>query len=637
MKQIFLLSALLSGFAFFAVGQPKDNYTGIEYIQLKSALARGWNTWNTNSVLSHVLLPEAVAIDFYLKDPNGAILKNALMGRRGSANETVWPLAHAYDGSYTSLIIAWHGIKWKLQSAANGRDISFLLTAEPGSSDGEIEVYPNKIWWNREGKIHTELNEINFHLPSGDINLYAVGRMPLQEGSGKEFLSFNLKDSIFLTTLKNSNADSVINRINDAQRSYAANMQRYGNSAEIYQAMQNVLAWDMIYDPEGKRELTTVSRLWNTYRGGYVIFCWDNYFAAYMHSLDNKKLAYSNAIEMTNAITPSGFVPNLSASKGIQSSDRSQPPVGSFVIREIYRHYREKWLLRELFPKLLTWNRWWVKNRDNYGFLCWGSNTFSPYLRNLDSNAHSRAGAALESGLDNSPMYDDIPFDTKTNQLLLADVGLMSLYIMDCDALADIAHELGRQDIVQELQLRAGKYRRNLAKLWDEKTGMYLNKRLDNGQFSAVLTPTNFYPLLARVPSSAQAKRMVKDHLLNPDEFWGGYAIPSVSYNDPDYGNDYWRGRIWAPMNFLVYLGLRNYDLPEARKALVKKSVDLFLYQWKTNGFICENYNGKTGVCDDARNCDLFYHWGGLLGFMELMENNFVPAPGSGLTKKNKR
>lgn len=171
----------------------------------------------------------------------------------------------------------------------------------------------------------------------------------------------------------------------------------------IYNAIQNVLAWDMIYDPPREREFTTVSRLWNVYRGGFVIFCWDTYFAAYMYSLENKNLAYANAIEMTNSITPNGFVPNLSASKGIKTRDRSQPPVGSFVVREIYKHYREKWFLEELFDKLLTWNRWWTLNRDTDGFLCWGSSPFEPYLRNMDRNAHSRFGAALESGFDNSP------------------------------------------------------------------------------------------------------------------------------------------------------------------------------------------------------------------------------------------
>lgn len=406
------------------------------------------------------------------------------------------------------------------------------------------------------------------------------------------------------------------------------NKNKYDDNSELYHAMQNALAWNIIYEPDEQRELTTVSRLWNMYRGGYVIFCWDNYFAAYMHSLDNKQLAYGNAIEMTNSITASGFVPNLSASKGIKTRDRSQPPVGSFVVREIFRHYGEKWFLHEVFQNLLTWNRWWEKNRDTDGFLCWGSSEFEPYLRDFDKNAHSRYGAALESGLDNSPMYDDIPFDSTSNQLKLADVGLMSLYIMDCEALADIAGILGKKKFKVELIDRAAKYRKNLNKLWDNEKGIYLNKRLDTNEFSEKLSPTNFYPLLANAPSEKQAERMIKEHFYNPEEFWGEYMLPSMAYNDPDYkSNDYWRGRVWGPMNFLVYLGLKNYNLESAQKDLADKSKKLFLKQWLENDYVCENYNSQTGECDDVSRCELFYHWGGLLGFISLIEDGYVIEP----------
>jgi hypothetical protein len=51
-------------------------------------------------------------------------------------------------------------------------------------------------------------------------------------------------------------------------------------------------------------------------------FEWDTYFAAYMLSLDCKKLAYANATAITNEITEKGFVPNHSQ-PGIKSLDRS--------------------------------------------------------------------------------------------------------------------------------------------------------------------------------------------------------------------------------------------------------------------------------------------------------------------------
>ena len=600
-------------------------YTGIEYIQLKAELNKGWNTWNTNSVLSHVLLPEAISVDFYLKDKStGKILTEALMGRRGKDAESILPLAHTNDGSYTELEIKWNGIGLKVQSSAVGKNICFLLTPLASNVNGEILVSPHEIWWDRDGKVSIAENQLIYNLPSGMIKLIIHGKPISKNDSDSLSLAFSAGSEIALSTEGNLSALEVREKIARAKANHEENKNKYGENKELYHAMQNALAWNVIYEPDEQRELTTVSRLWNTYRGGYVIFCWDNYFAAYMHSLDNKNLAYSNAIEMTNAITPSGFVPNLSASKGIKTSDRSQPPAGSFVVREIYRKYREKWFLYEVFQKLLTWNRWWPENRDTDGFLCWGSSPFEPYLRDLDKNAHSRYGAALESGLDNSPMYDDIPFDSISNQLKLADVGLMSLYVMDCEALADIAGELGKDEIKSELLGRAEKYRKNLNKLWDEKTGIYLNKRLDTNEFSNRISPTNFYPLLAKAPSQKQAERMINEHFYNPDEFWGEYMLPSVTFNDTGYdGSDYWRGRVWGPMNFLVYLGFSNYQLENARKDLVAKSKQLFLKQWLENGYICENYNSQTGECDDVSRCELFYHWGGLLGFISLIEEGY--------------
>ncbi|MBM4144528.1 MAG: hypothetical protein FJ225_13205 [Lentisphaerae bacterium] len=73
-----------------------------QYEELKSLLARGWNTWNTRSVLSHVLLPEAFAVNLGLRHPtDGLYLKEALFGRSGKDEEQVRPGPHATDGSYT--------------------------------------------------------------------------------------------------------------------------------------------------------------------------------------------------------------------------------------------------------------------------------------------------------------------------------------------------------------------------------------------------------------------------------------------------------------------------------------------------------------------------------------------------------
>ncbi len=379
-----------------------------------------------------------------------------------------------------------------------------------------------------------------------------------------------------------------------------------------------------------ERVVTPVSRIWNVGWGGYVLFEWDNYFAAYMAAPENKEIAYANAVEMTHAITESGLVPNFATANGVASRDRSEPPVGSLVCRELYRTYRDRWFLEEVFPDLLRWNRWWAENRDLDGLLCWGSDPYQPVngaFSEIQSVNVWQAGA-FESGLDNSPVFDEVPFDSDKHLLLLHDTGLNGLYVSDCDALADMAAVLGKTAEEAELRQRGNDYRKALSRLWDETHGIYLNHRADTGEAIPRISPTSFYPLIAKAATQNQAERLVNEHFNNPDEFWGEWMIPTISRHDPAYADqNYWRGRIWGPMNFLVYLGLRRYDLNEACRELANKSRNLLLNEWLINGHVHENYNADTGEGCDKPNSDAFYHWGGLLGMIALIESGVLPPP----------
>lgn len=91
---------------------------------------------------------------------------------------------------------------------------------------------------------------------------------------------------------------------------------------------------------------------------------------------------------------------------------------------------------------------------------------------------------------------------------------------------------------------------------------------------------------------------------------------------------DYWQGRIWAPINFLVYLGLRKHGFSDAKNELVKKSKELLLKNWLSKGYVCENCNAVTGVgAKKGTASDPFYHWGALLGFMDFIENGYLAPP----------
>jgi glycogen debranching enzyme len=142
-------------------------------------------------------------------------------------------------------------------------------------------------------------------------------------------------------------------------------------------------------------------------------------------------------------------------------------------------------------------------------------------------------------------------------------------------------------------------------------------------------SPTNFYPLIGRVPAPGRVETMIQKHFLNSAEFEGDFILPSIARDDPTFSEQaYWRGAVWAPLNFLVYLGLRNYDVPEARRELVTKSRKVFEGEWRRKGFISENYSAITGADDDPRlSSTQDYSWGVLMGLMSFIESGELPAP----------
>ncbi len=608
-----------------------------KYEAIQHSLQSGWGTFNHKSVLSHVLLPQGIALNVGVKvagiETNG-YLKDAYISSRDARPEFIVPGYHALDGSYTDLTITWKQIKFRVQSAvAKNKELVILVTPIEIPDRPINIILETAMLWNKPGSIKKSADKITFLAGNKNVVVHSIGDA-IEEyvPASAPYMAVRFNKEVAFYTGSMQTLQSVKQIIAERRGGLENEFAKYAALSETYKAIQNVIGWNIIYDAAQNRVIYPVSRLWNDIFGGQsVLFCWDTYFSAYMASMKSKELAYANAIEITKSITPGGFVPNWAGSYKNASFDRSQPPVGSLVFKELYRKYKEKWLLEYVFDDLLKWNRWWPKNRDDNGMLCWGSNkVLLPLIGDGASNEWQ--GAAYESGLDNSPMYDSVPFNKANNMMALADAGLMGMYIMDCNALAEIAQVLNKKNIAEELTTRAASYRIQLQKLWDEPTGIYLNKRTDIGIFSQKLSPTNFYPMLGKAATQQQAERMVNEHLLNPDEFNTTWMMPSISKKDSAYKDQkYWRGRIWGPMNFLVYLGLLNYNLPDARKIISQKSNLLFMENIKINGWVFENYNGINGNITDQADGkgegDNYYHWGALLGFIAFIENGFIESP----------
>lgn len=605
------------------------------YAQIQKHLAQGWNTWDTHSVMTQVLLPEGFAIHTGIRqrstEGSDSFLRNALIGDLGQDDVQVFPGRHAYDGSYTDMKLKWHGYQMRVQSAHADGNLVLLIT--PLEQDPHLHLPPEVVFsadmlWNRSGHVATNGESIRAELGSRTVQAYLAGKDAADVNvpvTGAYFTAV-LDQPIGLSTGRPRTVAEIEHILDQQEKAYLASISRFGHLDSVADAIQTVIGWDTIYEPEKQRVVTPVSRVWNVGWGGYVLFDWDTFFTSTLAAVGDRDLAYANAVEICREATREGFIPNYARANGWASDDRSEPPVGSITVLGLYRKFHDRWLLQETYQALLRWNVWWAQHRDREGYLVWGSDGENQPVNMDDSSVGTRAGAILESGLDNSPMYDSAAYDPHAHQLEYADVGLMGMYIADCDALAQIAGILGNISDAEGLHQRAAKYRGKLQTMWNPTAGVFLNRDLHTGKYNRRLSPTNFYPMLADVATPQQAEEMVQKHLLNPGEFWGQWVLPSIERGDPAFKDqDYWRGRIWGPMNYLVYLGFANYSTPlltRTRQQLAAKSLALFLKGWTAHGHVHENYNAISGTGDDVKNSDRFYTWGALLGLVSLDEQS---------------
>jgi putative isomerase len=142
------------------------------------------------------------------------------------------------------------------------------------------------------------------------------------------------------------------------------------------------------------------------------------------------------------------------------------------------------------------------------------------------------------------------------------------------------------------------------------------------------LTPMNFYPLIAGVPDKARAEKVLA-WMYREDKFWLPALLPTVAKDDPVWPEQgYWHGHVWAPANYLVWLGVKRYADGPHQAEYARRSVKLFMQNWNEKRLDCENYNSTDGTCGDEPH----YCWGALLDLIGLealadVGPDFKPVP----------
>jgi len=435
----------------------------------------------------------------------------------------------------------------------------------------------------------------------------------------------------------------------------AARVRTSGGISEAAEMITNTLHWATIYAREQKRSFVVDSRRWFL-PDSWSLFGNSAVLTAWAAALEDKSLAEDTLRGILIERLPNGMVMN-GAGKVITTPDRSEDMYAAYVAWKIYQKWGDKPFLAEVYPLLKGWHEWWFADRgdgqpwrdgNRDGLLELGSNmsAFDTPQSSPETEQYGihHQGAMWESGYDDSPMWgyylngpsvhpQQFRGDPKVKYVfrtgtLNTDITLTNaLFALSADMLVKIAHELGNSEDEQHFKSQYELIKKRINEvLWDDKTGMYLNRVWpeDGGEFSSRKSPVMFYMMAAGIPSPEQAHRLVYEHLLNPNEFWGENVLPSISRDDPAFPEQYyWRGTIWPPMNYFTYEGLTRYGYDSIATALAERTFHLIKRNWDSTGALWENYNSITGEGNShgAGGSTKHYSWSTALPLLAIMNS----------------
>ncbi|MEV0720779.1 trehalase family glycosidase, partial [Asanoa sp. NPDC050611] len=536
---------------------------------------RGWNTWDVRFHTGWTHLPGGLRIRFALRDADGTRF-DGFTWRHGLVRLG----HHTVDGRFASVEVTAFDTNLSLtagggaddlvvRAAATGRAAPVLLIDEAtGFAGRRVDVSPDGVVAHGTDRWMLECEPAPVSrdggawvlAPDTTVHLRPVGAPPVD----------------------------VRARLDPA--AVRPGLRTGGWLGDSGDAMTRALTWNTVYAPDLGRVLTPTSRDFvcaerEGFYGRWALHTWDTFFTGLVAAWVDPAYAEGIFAQILDQADARGMLPNrVSDDKG-RTDDRSQPPVGAYTVLKAYLgsglspRTRHTALLRRAYPTLRAWHAWWSAARVGpHDLLAWGSD---PVPGDVDSATVDRA--RRESGLDDSPMYDDVALDPATHTMNLADVGLNALHVVDAEALSTIAAALGDAAAAQSyVESAAAAAARVDATLWD--VDRYRNRWAD-GAFSGHSSPTLLYPLLAGVPSPDRA-RAVADALLAPEALGGDPPLPSTARDDPGFSTRYWRGRVWAPMAFLAVEGVRRYGLDTHTRPIVDALLRLFLDEWTAHSHV---------------------------------------------------
>ena len=386
-------------------------------------------------------------------------------------------------------------------------------------------------------------------------------------------------------------------------------------------------------------------------RGGYTVptprlypfqWNWDSAFVAMGFALFDVERAVTELEWLVRGQWADGMIPHIvfhqpsdsyfpgpdvwrTPHTPVPTSGITQPPVFAMALKAILDAARQKKVQLEpgriarLFDAALAFHRWWYAARDPDG-------------TGLVALLHP-----WESGSDNSPAWDAalarVPVTTTTpvrrkdtghvdaamrprdedyarfihlvdlyadcgwdpveqwrrTPFKIADVQTTAILARAGEDLAAVADSLGRTDEASEIRAMVERSRAALAGTWRDALSRFVSRDLVSREDVTAPTQASFLPLLAL--DLEPARRDTAEREMRGWCEGLAVAFPSTPRSSPQFeAKRYWRGPVWAVINWLLIDGLERNGLAEFAADLRQGTVAAI----ERAGF-CEYFDPVTG------------------------------------------
>lgn len=371
-------------------------------------------------------------------------------------------------------------------------------------------------------------------------------------------------------------------------------------NAERWQGyLTHVLRNDMKYEYDriAVKAVVTLMSNWRTHREGLLhegiipshavgyfigFWAWDSWRFSAALARFAPELAKNNIRAMFDYQQPDGMIIDCIYTDPAENNARdSKPPLVCWAVDEIFTHHADTAFVREMYPQLLAYYKWWYQKRDHdrNGMCEFGS---------TDGTVEA---AAWESGMDNAIRFDNAKMVQNAPDAWSFDqesVDLNAYLALECRLLKKFAGLIGCTFDGPDYSEQVASY------FFNEKTGFFGDRKLADRSFVEDLGCEGYTPFWTGIATQDQMSKALKV-LTDPEKFSTYIPFPTAAADNPKCDpNGYWRGPIWLDQTYFAIKGLRNYGYNELADEYTLQVFDR-LEGLKQGAPIHENYATHTG------------------------------------------